>query len=61
MRHITIYECYDKLKITKEGSNTSISVKEADELNRYIESQKLDSRNIIWIYKTIYGSDRDIT
>ncbi|WP_195938465.1 McrC family protein [Romboutsia sp. 1001713B170131_170501_G6] len=48
MRHITIYECYDKLKITKEGSNTSISVKESDELSRYIESQKLDNRNIIW-------------
>lgn len=48
MRHITIYECYDKLKITNEGSNRSISVKEADELNRYIERQKLDSRNIIW-------------
>lgn len=48
MRHITIYECYDKLKITNEGSNRSISVKEADELNRYIESQKLDNRNIIW-------------
>lgn len=48
MRHITIYECYDKLKITNEGSNRSISIKEADELNRYIESQKLDNRNIIW-------------
>ncbi|MBS6508645.1 MAG: McrC family protein [Paraclostridium bifermentans] len=48
MRHITIYECYDNLKITNEGSNRSISIKEADELNRYIESQKLDNRNIIW-------------
>lgn len=48
MKHITIYECYDKLKITKEGSNTSISVKESDELSRYIESQKLDKSNIIW-------------
>lgn len=48
MRHITIHECYDKLKITKEESTTSITYKEADELNRYIESKKLDKTNIIW-------------
>ena len=48
MRHITIYECNDKLKITKEESTTSITYKEADELNRYIESQWLDKTNIIW-------------
>lgn len=48
MRHITIYECNDKLKITKEESTTSITYKEADELNRYIESQRLDKTNIIW-------------
>lgn len=48
MRHITIYECNDKLKITKEESITSITDKEADELNRYIEDKKLDKTNIIW-------------
>lgn len=48
MRHITIYECNDKLKITKEESTTSITYKEADELNRYIESQSLDKTNIVW-------------
>lgn len=48
MRHITIYECNDKLKITKEESTTSITYKEADELNRYIETKKLDKTNIVW-------------
>ena len=48
MRHITIYECFDKLKITNEPSNISITNKEADDLYRYIETQNLDKSNIQW-------------
>ena len=45
MRHITIYECFDTLKITNEACESSITNKEADELYRYIENQNLDKFN----------------
>lgn len=33
MRHITIYECFDTLQITKNPTENTITVEEADELN----------------------------
>lgn len=53
MRHITIYECYDKLKINKISSQESINYEEADELERYLINEKLDSNNIIWTRESI--------
>ena len=41
MRHITIYECFDTLQITKNPTDSSITVEEADELNRYIINENL--------------------
>lgn len=48
MRYITIYECYDKLNIGKNSSEKSITYEEAEELERYIINEKLDSNNILW-------------
>lgn len=48
MRYITIYECYDKLNIGKNSSEKSITYEEAQELERYIINEKLDSNNILW-------------
>lgn len=48
MRHITIYECSDELKITGAPSKKSITQQEADELNRYTRKEKLKLNNIIW-------------
>ena len=48
MRYITIYECYDKLNIGKNSSEMSIPYEEAEELERYIINEKLDSNNILW-------------
>lgn len=48
MRYITIYECYDKLSIGKNSSEKSITYEEAEELERYIINEKLDSNNILW-------------
>ena len=48
MRYITIYECYDKLNIGKTSSEKSITYEEAEELERYIINEKLDSNNILW-------------
>ena len=48
MRYITIYECYDKLDIFKTSSEKSITYEEAEELERYIINEKLDSNNILW-------------
>ena len=41
MRHITIYECFDTLQITKNPTENTITVEEADELNRYIIKESL--------------------
>ena len=48
MKYITIYECYDKLNIGKNSSEKSITYEEAEELERYIINEKLDSNNILW-------------
>ena len=53
MRYITIYECYDKLNIFKTSSEKSITYEEAEELERYIKNEKLDSNNIIWSRNSI--------
>lgn len=53
MRHITIQECYESLKIGNSVGNNVISNKEADELYNYIIKQKLDKDNIIWSRDTI--------
>ena len=53
MRHITIYECYDKLNINKISSEMSITYEEAEELERYIINEKLDSNNIVWTRDSI--------
>lgn len=48
MRHITIYECFDALQITKHPTHESITQEEADELNTYIIKEKLKQTNISW-------------
>lgn len=48
MRHITIYECFDALQITKYPTHKSITQEEADELNTYIIKEKLKQNNISW-------------
>ena len=48
MRHITIYECFDTLQITKNPTENTITVEEADELNRYIIKESLKQSNISW-------------
>ena len=48
MRHITIYECFDALQITKNPTKNTITVEEADELNRYIIKENLKQSNISW-------------
>jgi 5-methylcytosine-specific restriction enzyme subunit McrC len=48
MRHITIYECFDTLQITKNPTENAITVEEADELNRYIIKENLKQSNISW-------------
>ena len=48
MRHITIYECFDTLQITKKGTDNTITFEEADELNRYIIKENLKQSNISW-------------
>lgn len=53
MRHITIQECYESLKIGNSVSNNVISNKEADELYEYIIKEKLDRDNIVWNRDTI--------
>lgn len=53
MRHITIQECYESLKIGNSVSNNVISNKEADELYEYIIKEKLDRDNIVWSRDTI--------
>lgn len=48
MRHITIYECFDTLQITKNPTENTITIEEADELNRYIIKENLKQSNISW-------------
>ena len=48
MRHITIYECFNTLSITKNPTDSTITVEEADELNRYIAKENLKQSNISW-------------
>lgn len=48
MRHITIYECFDTLNITKTPTDKTITVEESDELNRYITKKNLKQANISW-------------
>lgn len=48
MRRITIYECFDTLKISENDEANSITNKESDELFRYVENNKLDKDNIVW-------------
>ncbi len=48
MRHVTIYECFESLKITRYSSDKSITEEEADELNKYILKEKLKECNFSW-------------
>ena len=47
MRHITIYECYDKLNIGKNSSEMSITYEEVEELERYIINEMFQTEDII--------------
>lgn len=48
MKHITLYESYDNLAISENRELNTITNKEADELFRYVEKNKLDKDNIVW-------------
>lgn len=48
MKHIILYESYDTLEITENNGSNTITNREADELFRYIEKNKLDKDNINW-------------
>ncbi|CUO39765.1 McrC family protein [Clostridium paraputrificum] len=52
MRHITIQECFESLKIDNNVDCKTISQEEADELSEYIKSN-LDRDNFIWDRNTI--------